>query len=54
MALTIARQQLEAHGGAINILLDARRKAANFLLTFPRKRSRATLYNRHTASESAR
>jgi len=44
MGLTIARHLLEAHGGTIDILLDGRRKGANFLVTFPRKRSRATIY----------
>jgi signal transduction histidine kinase len=45
MGLTIARQLLETHGGSIDILLDGRRRGANFLLSLPRKRSRATIYN---------
>jgi len=44
MGLTNARHPLEAHGGSIDILLDSRRKGANFLVTFPRTRSRATIY----------
>jgi signal transduction histidine kinase len=46
MGLTIARRLLEMHGGSIDLLRDGRRKDANFLLSLPRKRSRATLYNR--------
>ena len=45
MGLTIARQLLETHGGSIDILLDGRRKGANFVLSLPRKRARATIYN---------
>jgi signal transduction histidine kinase len=45
MGLAIARQLVEAHGGRIELLIDGRRKGANFRLVFPRKRSRATLYN---------
>jgi signal transduction histidine kinase len=44
MGLTIARQMVEAHGGRINLLTDARRRGANFLLSLTRKRSRATGY----------
>jgi signal transduction histidine kinase len=51
MGLTIARQMLESHGGSIDILLDGRRKGANFLVTLPRKRSRATIY-KNGAAES--
>jgi hypothetical protein len=42
--LTIARRMLEMHGGSIDLLRDGRRKGANFVLSLPRKRSRATLY----------
>lgn len=45
MGLTIARQLVEAHGGRISVILDGRRKGANFQLLLPRKRSRATIYN---------
>ncbi len=48
MGLTIARQMLEAHGGAIAVLVDGRRKGANFLVTLPRKKSRATIYKSQT------
>ena len=44
MGLTIARQMVEAHGGRIVVITDARRRGANFLLTLNRKRSRATSY----------
>jgi signal transduction histidine kinase len=44
MGLTIARQMVEAHGGRIVLLTDARRRGANFLLSLTRKRSRATGY----------
>jgi C4-dicarboxylate-specific signal transduction histidine kinase len=42
MGLTIARQVIEAHGGQIGLITDARRRGANFLVILPRKRSRAT------------
>jgi signal transduction histidine kinase len=42
MGLTIARQMVEAHGGEIALITDARRRGANFLITLSRKRSRAT------------
>jgi signal transduction histidine kinase len=45
MGLTIARQMVEAHGGQITLLTDARRRGANFLIRLPRKRSRATIYD---------
>ena len=44
MGLTIARQMVEAHGGRIALITDARRRGANFLITLTRKRSRATGY----------
>jgi signal transduction histidine kinase len=44
MGLTIARQVVEAHGGRISVILDGRRKGANFQILLPRKRSRATIY----------
>jgi len=44
MGLTIARQMVEAHGGRIALITDARRRGANFLITMTRKRSRATGY----------
>jgi signal transduction histidine kinase len=44
MGLTIARQMVEAHGGRISLITDARRRGANFLVTLSRKRSRATGY----------
>ncbi len=44
MGLTIARQMVEAHGGRIGLIMDARRRGANFLVTLSRKRSRATGY----------
>src|SRR5262249_55540445 len=42
MGLTIARQMIEAHGGRIELITDARRRGGNFLITLTRKRSRAT------------
>jgi signal transduction histidine kinase len=42
MGLTIARQMIEAHGGRIELITDARRRGGNFLVTLTRKRSRAT------------
>jgi signal transduction histidine kinase len=45
MGLTIARQLVESHGGRIHLLLDGRRRGANFEVLLPRKRSRATIYN---------
>jgi signal transduction histidine kinase len=45
MGLTIARQMVEAHGGRIGLITDARRRGANFLVTLSRKRSRATAYD---------
>ena len=46
MGLTIARQLVEAHGGRISLLIDGRRRqGAAFQILFPRKRSRATIYN---------
>jgi signal transduction histidine kinase len=44
MGLTIARQLVESHGGRIRVILDGRRKGANFQILLPRKRSRATIY----------
>jgi signal transduction histidine kinase len=44
MGLTIARQMVEAHGGSISLILDGRRRGANFQILLPRKRSRATIY----------
>ena len=44
MGLTIARQLVESHGGRISVILDGRRKGANFQILLPRKRSRATIY----------
>jgi len=44
MGLTIARQMSEAHGGQISVILDGRRKGANFQILLPRKKSRATIY----------
>ncbi len=44
MGLTIARQLVESHGGRIHLLLDGRRRGANFQILLPRKRSRATVY----------
>jgi C4-dicarboxylate-specific signal transduction histidine kinase len=46
MGLTIARQLVEAHGGRIHLILDGRRRGANFRIVLPRKRSRATIYDR--------
>lgn len=46
MGLTIARRLVELHGGSIVLLTDGRRRGANFLVSLPRKRSRATLYRR--------
>jgi signal transduction histidine kinase len=45
MGLTIARQLIRAHGGSIGLIVDGRRRGANFQILLPRKRSRATLYN---------
>ena len=45
MGLTIARQLVESHGGRIHLLLDGRRRGANFEILLPRKRSPATIYN---------
>jgi signal transduction histidine kinase len=45
MGLTIARQLVEAHGGRIHLLMDRRRRGANFRIVLPRKRSRATIYD---------
>lgn len=45
MGLTIARQVVVAHGGRIHLILDGRRRGANFRITLPRKRSRATIYS---------
>lgn len=44
MGLTIARQVAEAHGGQINVILDGRRKGANFQILLPRKKARTTIY----------
>lgn len=44
MGLTIARQMVEAHGGRIGLIRDARRRGANFLVTLTKKRSRSTGY----------
>jgi signal transduction histidine kinase len=45
MGLTIARQLITAHGGSIGLIVDGRRKGANFRIVLPRKRSRATIYD---------
>src|SRR5262245_24741903 len=45
MGLTIARQLVESHGGNIYLILDGRRRGANFRITLPRKRARATIYD---------
>ena len=37
MGLTIARQMVEAHGGRIGVITDARRRGANFLVTLTQK-----------------
>ncbi len=42
MGLTIARQMVEAHGGRMALVNDARRRCTTFLVTLTRKRSRAT------------
>lgn len=44
MGLTLGRKLVESHGGSISLLLDGRRRGANFQILLPRKRSRATLY----------
>lgn len=46
MGLTIAKRLVESHGGLMYLVLDGRRKGANFQLILPRKRSRATFHNR--------
>lgn len=45
MGLAIARQLIEAHGGRIQLMLDGRRRGANFQILLPRKRPRATIYD---------
>lgn len=45
MGLTIARRVVESHGGDISLIVDSRRRGANFQILLPRKRSRATIYN---------
>jgi signal transduction histidine kinase len=42
MGLTIARNIAAAHGGALSLVTDRRRKGATFRVRLPRKRSRAT------------
>ena len=46
MGLTIARNLMESHGGTIKVLTDRRRRGANLLLCWRRKRSRATIVGR--------
>lgn len=46
MGLTIARELIESHGGNIQLLVDGRRRGANFQILLPRKRPRATIYGR--------
>ena len=45
MGLTLARKLAESHRGSISLLMDGRRRGANFQILLPRKRARATLYN---------
>jgi hypothetical protein len=45
MGLTIARQLVDLHAGRIGLMIDGRRRGANFQILLPRKRSRATIYN---------
>ncbi|OAI41702.1 hypothetical protein AYO40_02600 [Planctomycetaceae bacterium SCGC AG-212-D15] len=45
MGLTIAQHLLELNGGSISLMQDGRRRGANFLISLPRKRSRATFHN---------
>ena len=44
MGLTIARNIVSAHGGAIAVGRDRRRKGASICIQLPRKRSRATMH----------
>lgn len=46
MGLTIANQMVEADGGRISVILDGRRKGANFQILLPRKRAKATIYRK--------
>jgi signal transduction histidine kinase len=46
MGLTLAQRIVEGHGGSIHVILDGRRKGANFRVVLPRKRSRATFNGR--------
>ena len=46
MGLAIAQQLVESHGGTLHLLLDGRRRGANFQVLLPRKRPRATIYSR--------
>jgi signal transduction histidine kinase len=42
MGLTVVRGLIEQHGGAIRVVVDGRRRGAHFVISLPRKRSRAT------------
>jgi len=42
MGLTIARTMVRSHGGDLSLSTDGRRRGACFIITLPRKRSRAT------------